>query len=123
MKKILSLLLGLSPLLAFNQVSWKQDYSSSKVFIENKGQFDANENKLIGEIKYAADFGSTRVFFGKKGVSYSFLNAKKVPRDEREHLSAKLKLKTTEITVFLCFQHGKTKICTRGIFVNLSKYL
>jgi hypothetical protein len=50
------------------QNSWKQEYSSSKVFIENKGQFDASENKLVGEIQYAADFGSTRVFFGKKGV-------------------------------------------------------
>lgn len=96
MKLPLSLLLLFSPFLFSAQNSWKQDYSSSKVFIENKGQFDANENKLIGEIQYAADFGSTRVFFGKKGVSYSFLNAKKVPRDEREHLSAKLKLKTTE---------------------------
>ena len=96
MKKLLFLLSVLSPFLAFNQSSWKQEYSSSKVFIENKGQFDASENKLIGEIQYAADFGSTRVFFGKKGVSYSFLNAKKVPRNEREHLSAKLKLKTTE---------------------------
>lgn len=96
MKNLLSLLFLISPFVFFSQYSWKQEYSSSKVFIENKGQFDASENKLIGEIQYAADFGSTRVFFGKKGVSYSFLNAKKVPRDEREHLSAKLKLKTTE---------------------------
>jgi hypothetical protein len=96
MKNLLSLLLLISPFVFFSQYSWKQEYSSSKVFIENKGQFDASENKLIGEIQFAADFGSTRVFFGKKGVSYSFLNAKKVPRDERAHLSAKLKLKTTE---------------------------
>ena len=103
MKKFLSLLLVLSPILAFNQVSWKQDYSSSKVFIENKGQFDANENKLIGEIQYAADFGSTRVFFGKKGVSYSFLNAKKIPKNEREHLSEKLKLKTKRSKIFVFY--------------------
>ncbi|NBR13107.1 MAG: PKD domain-containing protein [Crocinitomicaceae bacterium] len=96
MKYLVLFILLSTQFLVFTQNSWKQDYSSSKVFIENKGQFDANENKLIGEIQYAADFGSTRVFFGKKGVSYSFLNAKKVPKNEREHLSEKLKLKTTE---------------------------
>lgn len=96
MKNLLSLFVLLSPLFAFNQSSWTKEYSSSKVFIENQGQFDANENELIGEIQYAADFGSTRVFFGKKGISYSFLNTKKVPRNERADLSAKLKLKTSE---------------------------
>jgi hypothetical protein len=67
--------------LAFNQSSWKQEYSSSKVFIENKGQFDASENKLVGEIQYAADFGSTRIFFGEKGLTNSFLEKTKTTRD------------------------------------------
>lgn len=96
MKKLQFLLFLLFPLVAVNQVSWKQEYSSNKVFIENKGQFDANGNQLIGDIQFAADFGSTRVFFGEKGVNYSFLNAKKVPKDERAELSAKLKIKTSD---------------------------
>lgn len=96
MKYLLLFSLLLFQITAFTQNSWKQEYTHSKSFIENKGQFNSNQNEKIGEILFAADFGGTRVFFGKKGVNYSFLNAKKVPKNEREHLSAKLKLKTTE---------------------------
>lgn len=79
---------------AFAQNSWNQSYSSAKVFIENKGQFDAYANAATGDIEFAADFGSTRVFFGKKGISYSFLEAKKVPKDERAHLMERINHKT-----------------------------
>ncbi len=67
-----------------NGGDWKADFSKSKVFIENLGQFDNEANDLIGDIKYAIDFGSTRIFFGEKGVSYSFLEIKKKSREERE---------------------------------------
>jgi len=96
MNKLISFLLLFQSILVFSQNSWKVEYTSSKSFIENKGQFDANQNKLIGEIHYVADFGSTRVFFGKKGVSYQFLESKKIPRDERVELAEKLKVKSTE---------------------------
>lgn len=78
------------------QTSWKQDFSSPRVFIENKGQFDDYANASTGAIEFAADFGATRVFFGKKGISYAFMDAQKVPRDQRADLEAKLNLKTSE---------------------------
>lgn len=81
---------------SFAQNSWNQAYSSSKAFIENKGQFDAYANESTGDIEFAADFGSTRVFFGKNGISYSFLEAKRVPRDERAHLEERLNHQTPE---------------------------
>jgi gliding motility-associated-like protein len=93
MKKIALYFASLLSFSYFSQSAWKQDFSTSKVFIENKGQFDVNENEATGKIEFAADFGTTRVFFGKSGISYSFLEAKKVPRDERAHLEAKVALK------------------------------
>ena len=70
--------------------SWSAEYSKSKSFIENKGQFDENENLAIGKIKYAIDFGATRIFFGDKGISYSFLEANKIPKEERDELRLKM---------------------------------
>ncbi|MFA9221628.1 MAG: hypothetical protein ACEQSL_10605 [Sediminibacterium sp.] len=47
------------------------------MFVENKGQF-SNEEKVIGEkILYAADWGSTRIFFTPHGWVYSFLEVEK----------------------------------------------
>jgi hypothetical protein len=65
---------------------WTADFSTSKVFIENLGQFDSEANEQTGAIKYAIDFGSTRIFFGEKGVSYNFLEIKKKSRAERQEI-------------------------------------
>ena len=65
---------------------WTADFSTSKVFIENLGQFDSEANEQTGAIKYAIDFGSTRIFFGVKGVSYNFLEIKKKSRAERQEI-------------------------------------
>ena len=48
------------------QNNWEQPYQKARVFIENKGQFDAFQTPDIGEIAYAIDFGSTRVFLVRK---------------------------------------------------------
>jgi len=90
MKRLFSLLILLIPILAFSQNSWKADYSHRKVFVENKGQFDEYNSTDIGEVEYAADFGSTRIFFGKKGVKYVFIDTKKIPKTDREALAEKL---------------------------------
>jgi gliding motility-associated-like protein len=55
-------------------------------FIENKGQFDEFETNSTGKVLYAVDFGSTRIFFGEKGISYNFLEAIKKSRKEREEI-------------------------------------
>jgi gliding motility-associated-like protein len=70
--------------------SWTAEYKKSRNFIENVGQFDEFETKETGKIKYAIDFGETRIFFGVKGIRYSFLEAKKIPKQEREALKQEL---------------------------------
>ena len=60
-------------------IKWTAEFSKSKSFIENKGQFDQEETNETGEIKFAVDFGSTRIFFGVNGIAYSFLEAQKIP--------------------------------------------
>lgn len=54
------------------QNDWQQSYQKARVFIENKGQFDAYQTLETGPIAYAIDFGSTRIFFGTKGIRYYF---------------------------------------------------
>jgi gliding motility-associated-like protein len=77
-------------ILGFGQKEWSASYQKSRSFIENIGQFDEFENSNTGKIKYAVDFGSTRIFFGESGICYSFLEAVKIPKEEREALAQKL---------------------------------
>ena len=50
---------------------WKAKLESSKLFIENYGQFS---NKVVdGDVLYAYDDGNTVIYFTKKGVTYAFL--------------------------------------------------
>lgn len=93
MKKLVFLFtLSLTQLFAQTDqsASWNAEYSKSKSFVENIGQFDQNETATTGMIRYAIDFGATRIFFGDKGVSYSFLEAIKIPKSERDELRKKL---------------------------------
>ncbi|MEY3198987.1 MAG: hypothetical protein RJA13_945 [Bacteroidota bacterium] len=75
---------------------WSAEYSKSKSFIENIGQFDEYENTATGKIRYAADFGATRIYFGDKGISYSFLEASKIPKDQRDELRQKITTSVSE---------------------------
>lgn len=63
---------------------WLDKFEKRKVFIENIGQFDQFSNDVIGNVKYCADFGRLRMFFGTKGINYSYLSATKVPKAERD---------------------------------------
>jgi gliding motility-associated-like protein len=89
-------LLVLLQLTSFAQGGWNANFGPRKVFVENKGQFDQFANTTIGTIKYAADFGETRVFFGTKGVQYYFLETKKIPREEREKLASSINVNSPE---------------------------
>jgi hypothetical protein len=62
--------------------AWKKEFERPKCFIENQGQFDEYENKQTGKIRYAADFGKAKVFFGITGISYVFLDAEKGIKSE-----------------------------------------
>jgi gliding motility-associated-like protein len=77
---------------SFSQNNWKTEYKKRKVFIENEGQFDEFSNGKIGKIKYAVDLGKTKILFGQKGVTYSFLDSKEVPKEERQALAEKIKI-------------------------------
>lgn len=66
-----------------NENNWNVQLTKSKSFIENRGQFDEHENEITGKIRYAVDFGFSRIYFGDKGVSYNFHEVKKKTREER----------------------------------------
>ncbi|MFT5778434.1 MAG: hypothetical protein ACI837_001390 [Crocinitomicaceae bacterium] len=67
-------------------VAWSEAYANRKVFIENKGQFDKYSNGAAGEIKFVADLGTVRIFFGTMGLFYYFLEAEKTTQSERDEL-------------------------------------
>ena len=106
---------------------WTRDYQKARVFIENKGQFDEFSTNETGKILYGVDFGSTRIFFGKTGINYSFLEAVKVPKAERDALRAslaqipqqykeqerivgKFKFKSDEVAMQYINANGKVKL-------------
>lgn len=70
------------------QLRWRQDYERQRVFVENKGQFVKEEKELGEKIRYAADWGSTRIFFTDSGWTYSFLEVEKEKSNENK-ISAK----------------------------------
>lgn len=61
----------------------KESNQSTASFIENKGQFDEFQSTSTGVIHFAVDFGSTKIFFGEKGLSYNFLSSEKQSKEER----------------------------------------
>ena len=67
--------------LSFGQNPWRVAYERPKCFIENQGQFDAYQNEHTGTILFAADFGKAKVFFGKKGIKYYFMDASKAKKE------------------------------------------
>lgn len=71
------------------QSTWDGNIIKRKVFIENVGQYDKFSNSSIGEVKYAVDCGVLRIFFGEKGISYSYLEATKLSKGERDAIMAK----------------------------------
>lgn len=79
---------------SISQNNWKVEYKKRKVFIENKGQFDEFSNGKIGKIEYAVDLGKTKILFGQKGITYSFLDSKEVPKEERAALAEKIKVQS-----------------------------
>ncbi len=65
--------------------SWSKKFEYQKVFIENKGQFSIpNSFGNTSPVLYAVDHGGTKIYFTKKGITYTFLEASKKQVDERE---------------------------------------
>lgn len=74
----------------FSQTNWKNEYNKRKVFIENKGQFNHFETNETGKIEYAVDFGNTKIFFTKNGVSILLNELERIPKKERIELKKEI---------------------------------
>ncbi len=61
---------------------WTTKYEHTKCFIENKGQFQLPNSKM--QVEYAYDAASTRIYFTKTGLTYSFLKVWKEEEEEGE---------------------------------------
>ena len=70
---------------ASGEPSWTTKYEHSKSFIENKGQFNL-PYKTNEHVEFAYDNSSTRIYFTKKGLTYSFLKVWKDQEEEGESL-------------------------------------
>ena len=70
-----------------NTDHWKTDDILEIIDKVHKSGNNLIERKEFGKIQYAIDFGATRIFFAEKGITYSFLETKKIPRAERENLA------------------------------------
>ncbi|HET6992916.1 MAG TPA: hypothetical protein VFJ43_16390, partial [Bacteroidia bacterium] len=82
----LALLLAYAvPANAFDGKSWSSDWSTPKVFIENKGQFPVTGSKNP-DVLYAYDNGSTLIYFKRDGFSYSFLKKTRKEDEKDEHI-------------------------------------
>ena len=63
--------------------AWSTKYEHPKCFIENKGQFHL-PNASGEKVEYAYDNSSTRIYFTKKGLTYSFLKVWQKEEEEGE---------------------------------------
>ena len=77
--------------ISYSQINWKAEYTRPKVFIENKGQFNQFGNSKTGNIIYAVDFGKTKILFGERGITYSFLESDKISKEKRGEVASNLK--------------------------------
>ncbi len=65
--------------------SWTTKLEKGKIFIENKGQFQKNPSKLNNsKILYGIDASTTKYYFTKEGLTFSFLKTWKDEEKERE---------------------------------------
>ena len=87
---ILTILFFLSPTTSIkaqgkDKATWSKKFGYQKAFIENKGQFSIpNDFDNPSPVLFAVDQGGTKIFFTKKGITYTFLETTKKIKDARE---------------------------------------
>ncbi|HWB62903.1 MAG TPA: hypothetical protein VG603_05275, partial [Chitinophagales bacterium] len=87
MKKYLPLLIFVPfvvSLAAQSTTRWKTDLSPQKVFIENKGQFDGENNLANSQTLFATDRGPCMVYFTNTGLTFKLEKRKKPVKAEHE---------------------------------------
>jgi len=112
--RILLLLLGQSVFtikaqgLALNRsedntnTNWSATWQTSKVFIENKGQFKLPvSDDIKSSVKYAYDEGTTLIYFTSKGIVYSFKEKKKRKDKNEKEEERERKEKVKDIEEYL----------------------
>jgi|GEM_PF-160973 len=68
-----------------DKTSWSKKFGYQKAFIENKGQFSIpNSSDNSSPVLFAVDHGGTKIYFTKKGITYSLLETYKKQKDDRE---------------------------------------
>lgn len=88
--QILTLFVFLSPTASIkaqgnDKSSWSKKFGFQKAFIENKGQFSIpNGSDNSSPVLFAVDHGGTKIYFTKKGITYSLLETTKKQKDDRE---------------------------------------
>lgn len=96
----------------FAQSKWQEGFNRQRVFVENLGQFKQEEKEIGEQILFAADWGSTRIFFTHKGWVYSFLEvAKNKSKVERAAVNSVDEYKELE--------HSESKFDFRNDFVSV----
>ncbi|MBI3133328.1 MAG: gliding motility-associated C-terminal domain-containing protein [Bacteroidetes bacterium] len=79
--------LSLFSFFAFNQApaGWQAEYSKTKAFIPNKGQFDLPASYLdISGVEFACDATNLNYFFTKSGLTIELSSKHKVVKSEEE---------------------------------------
>ncbi|MBI3519639.1 MAG: T9SS type A sorting domain-containing protein [Bacteroidetes bacterium] len=66
-------------------LSWSAKFGYQKAFIENKGQFTISDRfGNTSPVLFAVDQGGTKIFFTKKGITYTLLEVFKKQKNIRE---------------------------------------
>ncbi len=66
-----------------NEYTWNKKFQGSNSFIENRGQF-VSQNGTSSPIVFGVDQSHTKIYFTKKGITYTFLKAAEKNKEEEE---------------------------------------
>jgi len=122
--------------------SWSKKFDYQKSFIENKGQFVIpNSFGNLSPVLFAVDHGGTKIYFTKKGITYTFLEASKKQKDAREMARERkeefknseeyarhekkehqLKLKTDQVTMIWQNANANTELVAEGETTDYHNY-
>src|SRR5688572_2795410 len=83
-------ILFLFSFLAIGQTpaGWQADYSKTKAFIPNKGQFDLPASYIdVTDVEYACDATNINYFFTKSGLTMELSSKHKVVKSEEEKVA------------------------------------
>ncbi len=82
---VITLLTSLNLLAQDANTEWIQEFGKAKCFIENRTQFDGQNNRDT-KVLFAMDHGKTKIYFTESGITYRFFDVEpKYDKEEVEH--------------------------------------